>query len=109
MSEIITIKGTVEGVLPLQEFASGFTKQVLVINVSHAKFPTVIPVEFAKEKTAMLNGLKEGEQVTAFINIRGNEYNGKYYASIQGWKLERGEAKKTESQEDEDEDGEIPF
>ena len=92
MSEI-QVKGTVETVLPLQEFDSGFKKRVLVVNDGHDKYPQLIPVEFTKDKSDLLTGLVKGQEVTAHVNIRGNEYKGKYYASIQGWRLEKGEAK----------------
>lgn len=91
MSEKIEVKGTVETVLPLQEFDSGFKKRVLVINTG-GEYPQMIPVEFTKDKVDTLTGLRKGQEVTASVNLRGNEYNGKYYANIQAWKLDKGEA-----------------
>ena len=92
MSESITIKGTVETVLELETFPSGFSKRVLVI-LTGDKYPQTIPVEFVKDKTEVLTGLVKGQEVTASVNLRGSEYNGKYYANIQGWKLDKGEVK----------------
>ena len=91
MSENNTIKGTVETVLAVKEFASGFRKRVLVINTG-GDYPQTIPVEFVKDKIELLSGLYKGQEVEASVNIRGNEYNGKYYANIQGWKLDKGDA-----------------
>jgi len=118
MSEKIEVKGTVETVLPLQEFESGFKKRVLVINTG-GKYPQMIPVEFTKDKVDTLTGLRKGQEVTAHADLRGNEYNGKYYANIQGWKLDKGEAqsapakpapKPVEPQpQPNDEDDSIPF
>ena len=101
MSENTQVTGTVEKLLPLEEFASGFKKQVLVVNTG-GKYPQMIPVEFAKEKIDMLNGLVENQEVTVSINLRGNEYNGKYYASIQGWKLEKGAVNASAAEEVDD-------
>ena len=98
MSDSITISGNVETVLPLQEFPSGFSKRVLVINTG-GDYPQTIPVEFTKDKTSLLDGLSEGQEVTAFVNLRGNEYNGKYYANIQGWKLDADTASSAPAQE----------
>jgi len=89
-SESIKVTGTVETVLPLETFNSGFSKRVLVINTGD-KYPQTIPVEFVKDKTETLDGLTKGQEVTAYVNLRGSEYNGKYYANIQGWKLDKGE------------------
>lgn len=91
MSEKISITGTVETALPLQEFPSGFKKRVLVINTG-GEYPQTIPVEFAKDKTDLITGLRKNQEVTAWINLRGNEHNGRYYVSLLAWKLDKGEA-----------------
>jgi len=89
MSEKIQISGKVETCLDLETFASGFSKRVLVLNTG-GEYPQLIPIEFTKDKAELLTGLRKGQDVIAHINIRGNEYNGKYYANIQGWKLDKG-------------------
>jgi len=96
MSEKIQISGTVETVLPVEDFPSGFRKRVLVISTG-GDYPQTIPVEFTKDKVDVLAGLRKGQEVTAHVNLRGNEYNGKYYANIQGWKLDKGEAQSGDS------------
>ena len=114
MNEEIKITGTVEKVLDTETFASGFTKRVLVVNTG-GDYPQTIPVEFVKDKTSVLDGLSEGDAITAYVNLRGNEYNGKYYANIQGWKLDKGSGKETAtagasaSAGVEDEHDDIPF
>jgi hypothetical protein len=89
MSEKIDIKGVVETILAIQEFASGFKKQTLVIDTG-GKFPQKVAIDFAKEKIELLANIVEGQEVTVGVNIRGNEYNGKYYVSLAGWKLDAG-------------------
>jgi hypothetical protein len=34
--------------------------------------------------------LREGEQVTAFIDIESREYNGRWYTDLKAWKVEKG-------------------
>lgn len=89
MSEKIDVKGTVETILEIQEFASGFKKQTLVINTG-GKYPQMVAIDFAKEKIELLASLVKGQEVTVGVNIRGNEYNGKYYVSLAGWKVDAG-------------------
>jgi len=89
MSEKYEISGTVETVTEVETFPSGFTKRTLVINTG-GEYPQTIPVEFVKDKTDLLNDLSKGQCVIASINIRGREYNGKYFCNIQGWKIDKG-------------------
>jgi len=81
------ITGTVKEVGEVQTFSSGFTKAVLVVTDSSGKFEQDIPFEFLKESVEKLDGVEVGDEVEVTFDIRGNEYNGKYYCSLVGWKL----------------------
>jgi hypothetical protein len=37
----------------------------------------------------LADGLKVGQSVTVHTNIGGREYNGKFYPSITGWKVDQ--------------------
>ena len=67
--------------------SKGFKKRLLVVETAD-QYPQQIPIEFVQDKTDLLNGISVGQSVSVQINLRGNEYNGKYYANIQGWKIE---------------------
>lgn len=101
MSEKIEIKGTVETILEIQEFASGFRKRTIVVNTG-GKYPQTVPIDFAKEKIDLLDNLATGQEVAIGVNVRGNEYNGKYYVSLAGWKVDAGSIAVAEGDE-------IPF
>jgi len=66
---------------------NGFTKRLLVVETSE-QYPQKVPVNFVKDKTALLDRIQQGQPVTVSINIRGNEHGGKFYADIQGWKIQ---------------------
>jgi single-strand DNA-binding protein len=118
MNEKIQISGTVETVLPVETFPSGFSKRVLVINTG-GKYPQTVPVEFVKDNVDLLTGLRKGQSVTAHINLRGNEHKGRYYLSCNGWRLEVDQAspppQATKDQQPasaapvEEDDDQIPF
>ena len=87
MSDKIEIKGKVDKILKVQEFTSGFKKQVIVIEVD-GKFPQKVAVEFGKEKIDLFSSVAVGNEVSASVNIRGSEYNGRYFISLTGWKID---------------------
>ena len=84
MSEII---GKIKLIGETQTFDSGFSKRQIVITTNE-QYPQDIPIDFVKDKTEILNSYKIGQDVKVSINIRGNEYNGKYYVNLQGWRIE---------------------
>lgn len=84
----MTITGTIHFIGPVETVGTnGFTKQLLVVN-NGQQYDNLTPIEFAKDKTALLNGLRVGQNVTVHVNVGGREYASKYYPSIRGWKVE---------------------
>lgn len=67
---------------------NGFEKRSLAIETSE-QYPQKIGIDFIQNKLELLNNVKIGENVKVSINVRGNEYNGKYYVSLNGWKIEK--------------------
>jgi len=66
--------------------ASGFQKREFVIETED-KYPQSVPFEFVKDKVGILDSYRVGQAVKVEFNVRGNEYNGKYYVSLQAWKI----------------------
>lgn len=81
------VKGRIKVIEEVQTFDSGFTKQRIVITTDE-KYPQDIAIDFTKDNIAKLNGFTTGKTVDVSINIRGNEYNNKYYVNLEGWKIE---------------------
>lgn len=73
----------------------GFRKRVLVVSDQHEEYPQEVPFEFTQDKTELLNSVNVGDVVSVSFNLRGNEWNGKHYANVQGWKLEQIEKSST--------------
>ena len=83
------MEGTVKVINEVQTFASGFSKREFVIEVEDGKFPQMVKFECLKEKTSLIEDYAVGEQVKVHFDIRGNEYNGRYYVNLNAWKLEK--------------------
>jgi hypothetical protein len=68
--------------------AGTFKKRQLVV-ATDEQYSQEIPIDFVQDKCSILDSYKQGEEVKVSINIRGNSYNGKWYCSLQGWRIER--------------------
>jgi len=86
------LDGVVKVVNDVQTFASGFTKREFVVEVEDGKYPQMVKFETVKERTSLLDGLNVGDPVKVFFDIRGNEYQGRYYVNLNAWKIEKGAA-----------------
>lgn len=68
--------------------AGTFQKRTIVIATSE-QYVQYIPIDFVQDKCGILDSYAVGDDVKIDINIRGNEYNGKYYVSLNGWKINK--------------------
>lgn len=83
-------KGKIKLISETQTFPSGFSKREFVVTTGDSKYPQDLKFEVVKDKTAVLDNYKEGQEVVVSFDIRGNEYNGKYYVNLSCWKLSGG-------------------
>ena len=92
MAKGFDIEGKIHFIGDVQSFASGFTKREFVVEVADGKFPQHIKFECVKDKTALTDGLRVGDEVKVSFDIRGNEYNGRYFVNLNAWRVEKAGA-----------------
>jgi hypothetical protein len=83
------LTGTIKLIFDPKTFASGFTKREMVVTVEDGRYEQEILLEFVQDKAALLDSLTSGDEVTISFDIRGREYNGRYFNNLQGWKVEK--------------------
>lgn len=81
------MSGKLKWIGETQTFASGFIKREFVVTTNHDKYPQDIKFEIVKEKCPQLDPLELNQDVSVSFDIRGNEYNGKYYVNLACWKI----------------------
>jgi len=89
------IKGQVVAILPLE---SGVTKAgkdwqklTIIIEFSEGNYQKKLALSATKEELIKtLKNLKQGDSITASINLESREFNGKWFNSINVWKVVLG-------------------
>ncbi|MBX7051854.1 MAG: DUF3127 domain-containing protein [Flavobacteriales bacterium] len=79
-----------------QTFPSGFTKREFVITTEE-QYPNDIQFELLKEKGSLITSYNTGDRIKVFFDIRGREWQGKYFNSLVAWKLENAGSASSES------------
>ena len=82
----LQLQGRIKVMMDTQTFDSGFSKREFVVTTQE-QYPQDVKFEFLKDKTTTLDTYNVGDDVTVHFNIRGNEYNGKFYVNLQAWKM----------------------
>lgn len=62
-------------------------KQSIVLDTGD-QFNPHVAISFFGEKTELLKDLQKGQEVTVSVNLSSREHDGKWYNSIDGWKID---------------------
>lgn len=81
------LKGKIKLLMDEQKFDSGFYKREFVITTEE-QYPQDIKFEVFKEKCELLNGMGEGTNVLVSFDVRGREWQGKYFNNLVAWRIE---------------------
>jgi single-stranded DNA-binding protein len=84
----VEITGKIKVIFDEQTFNSGFKKKEFVVTTQE-QYPQDLKLELIQDKTTLIDGLNQGDEITAQVNLRGNEYNGRYYVNLQAWRIEK--------------------
>ena len=87
MSDSLQAKGKIVFIGETEVVSDKFKKREIVIDTG-GEYPQQVKFEFTQDNVDRLSNYKIGETVTIHFNLRGREYNGKYYTNLQGWKIE---------------------
>jgi len=81
------VEGSIKVVFDTQTFNSGFQKREFVITTKE-QYPQDVKFELIKERIDLIDPYNQGETIKVHFNLRGNEYNGKYFVNLQAWRIE---------------------
>lgn len=83
------LSGKVKVIMDVQEFSSGFKKREFVVTTQE-QYPQDIKFELVQDRIDLLSNMKQGDDVTVHFDVRGNEYNGRYFVNLRAWRVDMG-------------------
>ena len=108
------LEGKVKEVFEEQTFGSGFRKKEFVVTTAE-KYPQDIKFECVQDKIDQLEGVSAEDQVKVKFDLRGREWNGKYFVNLSAWQVNRSgggsddEAPQSDPEFEADPSDDIPF
>jgi len=79
------IRGKIKVLNDTQTVGSkGFLKREFVLTTQE-KYPQDVKFECTMDRVSLLDNVSVGDEIQVKFNIRGNEYQGRYYVNLQAW------------------------
>lgn len=88
--------------------SAGTFKKRLVVVETDEQYKQKVGIDFVQDKTSLLDSFKIGDKVKVAVNVRGQEYNGKYYVSLNGWRISK-EQNSDPAPVQQEEESDLPF
>lgn len=88
MANQLSLSGVIKQIDDAQQVTEKLTKRQVVLTTAADKYPQDVAFEFINDACDALDRFAPGMEVDIFFNVRGREYNGKYYTNLSGWKIE---------------------
>ncbi|MEL7021954.1 MAG: DUF3127 domain-containing protein [Bacteroidota bacterium] len=83
------IEGKLHKKFDTEAKSAKFQARDLVIEVADGQYPQFIKFQLVQERCSLLDEYNEGEQIKVHFDLRGREWNGKYFTNLNAWRLEK--------------------
>jgi len=69
--------------------SSGFRAREFVIKTQDRDYPQFVKFQAVQEKCDILSQFQEGENIKVFFDLRGRQWQDKYFTNLNAWRMER--------------------
>ena len=83
------ITGRLYKIFDTEQIKETFRKREIVIEQQDGKYPNFVKIELTQDRTGLVDGYSEGDEVTVSFDLRGREWNGKFFTNLNGWRIQR--------------------
>lgn len=82
-------EGKIEKIFDTEEKTATFSAREFVIEVADGQYPQMVKFQLVQDKCSLVDDYKEGDQIEVEFDLRGREWNGKYFTNLQAWRISR--------------------
>ena len=83
--------GKIVKIFDTEQKSASFQAREFVIEVADGQYPQMVKFQLVQDKCTLVDEYAEGDVVTVEFDLRGREWNGKYFTNLQAWRMNRGE------------------
>jgi len=82
------IEGKLHKKFDTESKTASFQAREFVILISEDNYPQFIKFQLTQDRCALLDDYNEGQKIRVHFDLRGREWNDKYFTNLNAWRLE---------------------
>ncbi len=83
------VEGRLHKIFPTEQKSASFSAREFVLEIPDGNYPQLVKFQAVQDRCSMLDGYQEGEMVKVSFDLRGREWQGKYFSNLNAWRLDR--------------------
>jgi hypothetical protein len=80
--------GVLHKIYPVESKSESFQAREFVIKTEDEQYPQHIKFQLTQDKCDIIDQYKEGDKILVSFDLRGREWNEKYFTNLNAWKVE---------------------
>lgn len=93
------VEGKLHRVFPTEQKTASFQAREFVLEIPDGNYPQFVKFQAVQERCSLLDGFQEGERLKVSFDLRGREWQGKFFTSLNAWRIDRAGAETSSSAE----------
>jgi single-strand DNA-binding protein len=83
------VEGVMHHVFDTEQKSDKFQAREFVIEIPDGNYPQLIKFQVVQDKVNAVDGISKGEKVKVSFDLRGREWQGKYFTSLNCWRIDK--------------------
>ncbi|MCB0706140.1 MAG: DUF3127 domain-containing protein [Saprospiraceae bacterium] len=86
------IEGTLHKKFDTENKTDSFQAREFVLQVQDGNYPQYIKFQLTQDRCALVDPYNEGDLMKVHFDLRGREWNEKYFTNLNAWRVEKPQA-----------------
>ncbi len=86
------IEGKLHKKFDTEQKTDTFQAREFVIETMDGSYTQYIKFQLVQDRCSLIDDYQEGEPIKVFFDLRGREWNGKYFTNLNAWRVGKPEA-----------------
>jgi len=88
-SQSFEIQGKLHKVFPSENKSRILQVREFVIELENGQYSQLIKFQLTQDRCDLIDAYSEGEEIQVSFDLRGREWDGKYFINLNAWRLNR--------------------
>jgi hypothetical protein len=72
--------------------SGSFQAREFVIEIESGNYPQFVKFQLVQDRCSLIDDYQEGQGIKVHFDLRGREWQGKYFTNLNAWRIERPSA-----------------